>query len=71
MTMMDRSEVSPDTPLAAFSLDSLVSVELRNWIRRETAVDLPLSGIMQAESLRAMATEILAQRAKADAAAES
>ncbi|KAL8420676.1 hypothetical protein RB594_003459 [Gaeumannomyces avenae] len=66
MTMMDRSEVSPDTRLAAFSLDSLVSVELRNWIRRETAVDLPLSGIMQAESLRAMATEILAQRAKGE-----
>lgn len=62
MTMLDRDEVGVDTALASFSLDSLVSVESRNWIRRETGVDLLLSSIMQAESLRAMATEIMEKR---------
>lgn len=62
MTMIDRDEVGADAPLASFSLDSLVSVELRNWIRRETGVDLVLSAITQAESLRALATDILSQR---------
>jgi acyl carrier protein len=62
MTMIDRDEVQADTPLAAYSLDSLVSVELRNWIRRETSVELTLGAITQAESLRALATDILAQR---------
>lgn len=62
MTMMERDDVLADAPLSSYSLDSLVSVELRNWIRRETTVELTLSAIMQAESLRALATEILAQR---------
>lgn len=62
MTMIERSEVGADTSLAAYSLDSLVSVELRNWIRRETSVELALSAITQAESLRALAANILMQR---------
>ncbi|KAI8930409.1 polyketide synthase [Plenodomus lindquistii] len=62
MTMIEREEVLPDTPLTSYNLDSLVSVELRNWIRRETAVELTLSAIMQADSLRALAGEILSQR---------
>lgn len=62
MTMIERDEVGADAPLASFSLDSLVSVELRNWIRRETSLELALSTITQAESLRALAADILAQR---------
>lgn len=63
MTITDRDEVGADTPLAELNLDSLVSVELRNWIRRETGVELLLSAITQAESLAALAAETLAQRA--------
>ncbi|KAK8080384.1 hypothetical protein PG997_008202 [Apiospora hydei] len=62
MTMLDRDDVGADAPLASLSLDSLVSVELRNWIRREAGVELVLSAITGAESLRALAMEILAQR---------
>lgn len=62
MTMMERDEVLADAPLGSYNLDSLVSVELRNWIRRETTVELTLSAIMHADSLRALASEILAQR---------
>jgi hypothetical protein len=62
MTIIDRDEVGADAPLSSFNLDSLVSVELRNWIRRETGVELLLSAITQAASLRGLATDILAQR---------
>lgn len=62
MTMIERDEVLPDIPLTSYSLDSLVSVELRNWIRRETRVELTLGTITQAESLRGLASDILAQR---------
>ncbi|KAL2145167.1 hypothetical protein VTI28DRAFT_7803 [Corynascus sepedonium] len=62
MTITDRDEVGADAPLADFNLDSLVSVELRNWIRRETGVELLLSAITGAESLTALAAGILAQR---------
>ncbi|RYC55767.1 hypothetical protein CHU98_g10440 [Xylaria longipes] len=62
MIMMDRDDVGAETPLASYGLDSLVSVELRNWIRRETEVELPLSAITQAENLRSLATNIITQR---------
>lgn len=32
MMMIEREDVRADVPLASYSLDSLVSVELRNWI---------------------------------------
>ncbi|KAK9782147.1 putative Polyketide synthase [Seiridium cardinale] len=62
MTMIEREDVGANVPLASFSLDSLVSVELRNWIRRETTIELPLSAITQAESLQSLASSILVQR---------
>lgn len=62
ITMIERDEVEPDAPLSDYSLDSLVSVELRNWIRRETGVDLALPKIVGAANLRALATHILSQR---------
>ncbi|KAG9664774.1 putative polyketide synthase, partial [Aureobasidium melanogenum] len=62
MAMIEREDVRADVALASYSLDSLVSVELRNWIRRETSVELALSAILQAENLQALAESILAQR---------
>lgn len=62
MTMIEREDVAANVPLASFSLDSLVSVELRNWIRRETSVELPLNIITQSESLQSLASSILEQR---------
>lgn len=64
MTIIDREEVGAGDPLVDFGLDSLVSVELRNWIRRETGVELILSAITQAESLQALAADILLKRAE-------
>jgi acyl carrier protein len=64
ITMIDRDEVEPDAPLANYSLDSLVSVELRNWIRRETRVDLSLPKIVGAPNLRALAEQVRSLRDK-------
>lgn len=62
ITMIERDEVEPDAPVSTYGLDSLVSVELRNWIRRETGVELPLNKIVGSENLRALATHIFSQR---------
>ncbi|KAI8947098.1 hypothetical protein F4801DRAFT_562250 [Xylaria longipes] len=40
VTMMDRGEISPERSLLDYGLDSLVSLELRNWIRRTCHVDM-------------------------------
>ena len=62
MTMIERDEIEPDIPLTSYGLDSLVSVELRNWIRRETGVELALTAITHAANLRSLVTDILTQR---------
>ena len=64
MTMIDQKEIEPDAPLDTFGLDSLVSVELRNWIRRETGVELSLAEIGSGESLAALASSIASMRKK-------
>jgi hypothetical protein len=38
MTMINRDDIRTDRNLAEYGLDSLVSVELRNWIRRELTI---------------------------------
>ncbi|KAI0143582.1 putative polyketide synthase [Xylariaceae sp. FL1272] len=62
ITMIERDEIEAEAPLSNYSLDSLVSVELRNRIRRETTVDLPLSKIVSSGNLKALARYILSQR---------
>ncbi|KAI1810659.1 putative polyketide synthase [Poronia punctata] len=62
ITMIERDEIEADAPLNNYGLDSLVSVELRNWIRRETGVDLALSKIVGAKDLRGLAGTVLSMR---------
>lgn len=59
MTMINREDVRTDRSLVEYGLDSLVSVELRNWIRREFGAELGLTAIVGAEDLRALAEKIL------------
>ncbi|KAI5864836.1 hypothetical protein GGS23DRAFT_465969 [Durotheca rogersii] len=54
----DASDVSPTRSVAALGLDSLVAVELRNWIVSETGVGLPIFEILGAASLVELAGKI-------------
>ena len=62
MTMIDRDEVQPKRPLADYGVDSLVSVELRNWIRRKFGAELSLPSIVGAQDVKALAADILAKK---------
>ena len=64
ITMIDKDYIEAGAPTSKYRLDSLVSVELRNWIRRETGIELPLTAIVRAGTLRTFATNILAQRSR-------
>lgn len=64
VTMIDRHEITPERGLAEYGLDSLVAVDLRNWIRRSFGVDLPLNIIVEATNLRSL-TEDVVSRMKA------
>ncbi|KAF2725987.1 KR-domain-containing protein [Polychaeton citri CBS 116435] len=59
ITMIDREDVTPSRSLLDYGLDSLVAVELRNWIKRECGADLPLMHIVGAANLQTMADQII------------
>jgi acyl carrier protein len=47
-------EVDVDRPLHAFGVDSLVAVELRNWLGKEFAADVPVFEIMGGRTVAAI-----------------
>lgn len=61
ITMIDREDVTPERSLLEYGLDSLVSVELRNWIKRTCGVQLALTHITNAANLQALADLIVLQ----------
>lgn len=56
--MMNREDFDPSQPTSAYGVDSLVAVEVRNWLVRETKVDVPVFEILQCSSLQALAVGI-------------
>lgn len=49
--MRAEAELDLDAPLGAVGIDSLVSIELRNWTRRRLGVEVSVLEIARAESL--------------------
>ncbi|MFK0253890.1 type I polyketide synthase [Streptomyces sp. NPDC090445] len=51
--------IHPDVSLTALGLDSLLAVEVRGQIRRDLDVDLPLTGLLDADAFRNLADALL------------
>ena len=60
-TTADRLDV--ERPLLELGVDSLMAVELRNWLEGELQVDLPIVDLMRSPCLSRLA-EVLARRAR-------
>ncbi|KAK8007839.1 hypothetical protein PG989_001829 [Apiospora arundinis] len=52
---IEPGDVDADRPLHAFGVDSLVGVELRNWIAREFAANLPVFEIVGGRTVTSVA----------------
>lgn len=58
LMMMPESDVDAGKPLSAYGVDSLVAVEVRNWIARETGVDVSVFDIMAHVPMRQLAGDL-------------
>ncbi|KAK1595137.1 beta-ketoacyl synthase domain-containing protein [Colletotrichum navitas] len=58
LMMMPEDDVDAGKPLSAYGVDSLVAVEVRNWIAKEVAVDVSVFDIMANIPMRQLATDL-------------
>ncbi|KAB8228301.1 type I polyketide synthase [Aspergillus alliaceus] len=54
----DKDHIPLDRPLDSLGLDSLVAMEVRNWIRQQVGVEISTILIVQSPSLRHLAEQI-------------
>ncbi|KAG8159880.1 hypothetical protein KVR01_010517 [Diaporthe batatas] len=58
LMMMPEGDVDAGRPLSAYGVDSLVAVEVRNWVARETGVDVSVFDLMANVPMRALAGDL-------------
>ncbi|VBB84212.1 Putative polyketide synthase [Podospora comata] len=56
--MRSEDELDLDGPLASVGIDSLISIELRNWIRRRLGAEVTVLEIVRAPSLRELGATV-------------
>lgn len=56
--MIALEDIDAKKPLVAYGLDSLVAVELKNWISRDLEANTPLMELMNSPSIEVLAGKI-------------
>ncbi|KAH6888171.1 putative polyketide synthase, partial [Thelonectria olida] len=56
--MIALEDIDAASPTSAYGVDSLVAVEVRNWLLREVKADVPVFEILQASSLQLLGYKI-------------
>ena len=57
--MIPLSDITPTKPVVGYGLDSLVAIEIRNWLDREFEAKVPLIEMLSASSLMALAESVV------------
>lgn len=64
--MVPIEDMSPKRSMTDYGLDSLVAVEIRNWISREMGAKVPLLGLLSSPSMEQLADTIAKQSSLVD-----
>ena len=65
--MIPAEDITPSKPVVAYGLDSLVAIEIRNWLERELEAKVPLMQLLSASSLTALAETVVERSGVVDA----
>lgn len=57
--MRSEEDIVPSAPISVYGLDSLVAIEIRNWITRELEANLQILEILASDSMTALSEHIL------------
>lgn len=63
--MVPLEEMSPGSSIASYGLDSLVAIEIRNWISRELGANFQVLELLTSPTMKALVKSILGKRNKA------
>lgn len=69
LMMRPREDLDVEAPLSTMGIDSLVGLEVRNWIRRTLLIELTVQEIVQAKNVRELG--VLTQKKIAERVANS
>ena len=56
--MIPAEDIDPAQPVSSFGVDSLVAVELRNWLLSQSKAEVSVFDVVQSKSLTALSTQI-------------
>jgi len=58
MLVLPVENIKATQSMAAYGVDSLVAVELRNWLAREAKADVPILELLGPHSLQELSEEV-------------
>ena len=63
MFMIPEAEIDASLPTSEYGVDSLVAVELRNWLFAKAAAEMSIFDMLQSKSLNALAEKVATKSA--------
>lgn len=64
--MLDKDEIDGRQPISSYGLDSLVAVEIRNWVTKQTEANLQVLELLSSGSLLSLSHNIVKKSALVD-----
>ncbi|KAI0474774.1 reducing type I polyketide synthase [Xylaria cf. heliscus] len=61
MFVLEASDINPSLPLSEYGVDSLVAVELRNWLVPSARIEMSIFDLLGSPSLTALAKSVVEQ----------
>ena len=66
LVAIERNDIKPDSSITELGLDSLITIELKNWVAKEFEIAIQASEILDQKSVFALATTLISRLGNAE-----